>query len=141
MRGRVSSAFFVSRDVLFLIGMAAAGLADYMNIRVLYLVSALMLVLAGVVIFFLPQLGQSRVPVEADNRPAQKKVGAAPRLRAAYLPLCSRLITLSAACRNDGDEPQGAADEPHPVPWWPKRRGADDYLSRARKVTAPYLTS
>ena len=60
MRGRVSSAFFVTRDVLFLIGMGAAGLADYMDVRVLYLISALMLVLAGAVLLFLPELGQSR---------------------------------------------------------------------------------
>ena len=33
MRGRVNSVFFVSRDVLFLIGMAAAGLADFIDVR------------------------------------------------------------------------------------------------------------
>lgn len=60
MRGRVSSAFFVARDVLFLIGMSAAGLADFMNVRLLYLISALMLVGAGIVLVFLPELGQSR---------------------------------------------------------------------------------
>jgi MFS family permease len=60
MRGRVSSAFFVARDVLFLIGMSAAGLADFMDVRILYLISALMLVLAGIVLSFLPDLGQSR---------------------------------------------------------------------------------
>jgi len=81
MRGRVSSAFFVSRDVLFLIGMAAAGLADYMNIRVLYLISALMLMLAGVVIFFLPQLGQSRAQWRRTID-LLKGVEAAPRLGA-----------------------------------------------------------
>jgi hypothetical protein len=60
MRGRVSSAFFVARDVLFLIGMGAAGLADYMDVRLLYLISALMLVAAGTALLFLPELGQSR---------------------------------------------------------------------------------
>ncbi|HSL31385.1 MAG TPA: MFS transporter [Anaerolineales bacterium] len=60
MRGRVSSAFFVARDVLFLAGMGAAGLADYMDIRVLYLISALMLVAAGIAILFMPGLSQSR---------------------------------------------------------------------------------
>jgi CRP-like cAMP-binding protein len=58
MRGRVSSAFFVSRDVLFLIGMAAAGLADVIDVRLLYLVSALMILLAGVWVLVLPGLGQ-----------------------------------------------------------------------------------
>ncbi|HLF73720.1 MAG TPA: MFS transporter, partial [Anaerolineales bacterium] len=37
MRGRVSSVFFVARDVLFLIGMSAAGLADIIDVRLLYL--------------------------------------------------------------------------------------------------------
>ncbi|PJF24253.1 MAG: hypothetical protein CUN53_18755, partial [Phototrophicales bacterium] len=59
MRGRVSSAFFVARDVLFLIGMGAAGLADYMDVRLLYLVSALMLTGAGAAILFMPDLGPS----------------------------------------------------------------------------------
>ena len=60
MRGRVSSAFFVARDVLFLLGMGAAGLADFMDVRLLYLISALMLVAGGIMILFLPELGQSR---------------------------------------------------------------------------------
>jgi len=60
MRGRVSSVFFVARDVLFLIGMTAAGLADLIDVRLLYLISALMLLLAGTVLLFLPELGQSR---------------------------------------------------------------------------------
>jgi Cyclic nucleotide-binding domain len=60
MRGRVSSVFFVARDVLFLIGMSAAGLADIMDVRLLYLISALMLVAAGGILLFVPELGQSR---------------------------------------------------------------------------------
>ena len=60
MRGRVSSVFFVARDVLFLIGMTAAGLADLIDVRLLYLFSALMLLLAGTALLFLPELGQSR---------------------------------------------------------------------------------
>jgi len=58
MRGRVSSVFFVSRDVFFLIGMSAAGLADLIDVRLLYLVSAVMLVMAGVFVLFIPDLGQ-----------------------------------------------------------------------------------
>ena len=58
MRGRVSSAFSVSRDVLFLVGMALAGLADVLDVRLLYLLSALMILLAGVWVLFLPGLGQ-----------------------------------------------------------------------------------
>jgi CRP-like cAMP-binding protein/Na+/melibiose symporter-like transporter len=58
MRGRVSSAFFVSRDVLFLIGMALAGLADVMDVRLLYFVSAVLILVAGAWVLFLPGLGQ-----------------------------------------------------------------------------------
>src|SRR5579859_814187 len=58
MRGRVNSAFFVSRDVLFLIGMAGAGLADLVDVRLMYLVSAVMILIGGVWVLFLPGLGQ-----------------------------------------------------------------------------------
>jgi len=60
MRGRVSSVFFVARDIFFLVGMAAAGLADIMDIRLLYMISAILLVFVGVMILFMPELGQSR---------------------------------------------------------------------------------
>lgn len=60
MRGRVSSAFYVAGDVCFLLGMGAAGLADYMDIRLLVFISALMLILAGLMVVFMPALGQSR---------------------------------------------------------------------------------
>lgn len=88
MRGRVSSAFFVARDVLFLIGMGAAGLADYMDVRLLYLISALMLVGAGLLILFMPDLGQSRADWKRTFA-LLRGVEAAPRLgagRAATLP-------------------------------------------------------
>jgi MFS family permease len=58
MRGRVNSAFFVCRDVLSLLGMAAAGLADVFPIRLMFLVSALMLLVAGGWALFMPGLGQ-----------------------------------------------------------------------------------
>jgi CRP-like cAMP-binding protein len=79
MRGRVSSAFFVARDVLFLVGMGAAGLADYMDIRLLYLISALMLLGAGLLILFLPELGQSRTQWKR-TLDLLRGVEAAPRL-------------------------------------------------------------
>ena len=58
MRGRVNSVFFVARDVLFLIGMGAAGLADAIDVRLLYLVSALILLLGGILVIVLPGLRQ-----------------------------------------------------------------------------------
>jgi CRP-like cAMP-binding protein len=58
-RGRVFSAFFVTRDVLFAGGMAAAGLADLIDIHVLFSATAAMLVLAGALVLILPGLRQS----------------------------------------------------------------------------------
>ena len=57
-RGRVSSAFFVTSNTFFLIGMAAAGLADVMDVRVLYLVGGLVTVGCGVWALVLPGIGQ-----------------------------------------------------------------------------------
>jgi CRP-like cAMP-binding protein/predicted MFS family arabinose efflux permease len=58
MRGRVNSAFFVVRDVMFVLGMALAGLADVIDVRMLYLASSVALLAAGVVVLFLPGLGE-----------------------------------------------------------------------------------
>jgi MFS family permease len=58
MRGRVFSAFFVSRDVLFLVGMAGAGLADVFPVRELVVVASLVLAAAGVWTQFMPGLGR-----------------------------------------------------------------------------------
>ncbi len=81
MRGRVNSVFFVARDVLFLIGMSAAGLADLMDVRLLYLIAALMLLLAGLVVLFIPGLGQ---PTAQWKRTLSllRGIEAAPRLGA-----------------------------------------------------------
>jgi DHA3 family macrolide efflux protein-like MFS transporter len=58
VRGRVSSAFFVSRDVVLLVGMAAAGLADVIDIRLMVLASAVLLTAAGALAVTMPGLGQ-----------------------------------------------------------------------------------
>lgn len=58
MRGRVASAFFVTRDVSFLIGMGATGLADFTGVRELFLVAALLVLVPGILALFLPGLGQ-----------------------------------------------------------------------------------
>ncbi len=60
MRGRVNSVFFVSRDVLFLIGMAAAGLADFIDVRYMYLSSAILLLGGAFLVLVLPGLRQNR---------------------------------------------------------------------------------
>jgi MFS family permease len=79
MRGRVNSAFFVSGDLCFLIGMAAAGLADYIDIRLLVLFSGLMLVGAGILVMVLPDLGPSRAQWKRTMA-LLRGVEAAPRL-------------------------------------------------------------
>jgi CRP-like cAMP-binding protein len=95
MRGRVSSVFFVARDVFFLIGMSAAGLADIMDVRLLFLISSLILLLAGILILVLPELRQ---PTAQWKRTLALLRGAeaAPRLgagRPATLAEVERFIT------------------------------------------------
>src|SRR4029078_5707614 len=57
-RGRGFSAFFVSRDVLFLVGMATAGLADVINIRLLIVFASSILIGAAVLTQLMPGLGR-----------------------------------------------------------------------------------
>lgn len=61
MRGRVNSVFFVTRDILFLIGMSLAGLADLIDVRIVYLISSLLLLFGGVLVMTLPGLRQNRI--------------------------------------------------------------------------------
>jgi CRP-like cAMP-binding protein/sugar phosphate permease len=56
MRGRVNSAFLVVRDVMFVVGMSLAGLADFVSLRVLMFVSAGALLAAGAIGAVLPGL-------------------------------------------------------------------------------------
>ncbi len=81
MRGRVNSAFFVVRDVMFVLGMSLAGLADIMNVRMLFLISSLAMLGAGAVALTLPGLGQ---PIAEWKRLLNllRGVEAAPRLGA-----------------------------------------------------------
>jgi DHA3 family macrolide efflux protein-like MFS transporter len=58
LRGRVFSAMFVMRDVIFLAGMAGAGLADVVNVRVLLIGASLILCVVGVVALFVPGIGR-----------------------------------------------------------------------------------
>jgi len=58
MRGRVNSVFFVSRDVLFLVGMGLAGLADVIDVRLMYLLASIVLLFGAILVFVLPGLRQ-----------------------------------------------------------------------------------
>lgn len=74
MRGRVFSAFFVSRDVVFLIGMAGAALADIYPVRNLIIAASVVLLGAGVLAQFMPGIGQPG----AEWRRALQLLGTAP---------------------------------------------------------------
>jgi DHA3 family macrolide efflux protein-like MFS transporter len=74
MRGRVFSAFAVSRDVVFLIGMAGAALADIYPVRNLIIVASLLLVGASFVAQLAPGIGRTG----AEWRRALQLLGTAP---------------------------------------------------------------
>jgi MFS transporter, DHA3 family, macrolide efflux protein len=59
MRGRVTSSFAVSRDILFLIGMSAAGLADVINVRIMYAGMSVLVLIGAVGVLVLPGLRQA----------------------------------------------------------------------------------
>ncbi len=100
MRGRVNSAFFVSGDVCFLIGMAAAGLADYIDIRLLVLISGLMLIGSGLLVMFHPDLGPSRAQWKRTIA-LLRGAEAAPRLGMGRpATTSSKWSALSATCLN-----------------------------------------
>ncbi|TAH50322.1 MAG: MFS transporter [Chloroflexota bacterium] len=85
MRGRVASAFFVTRDVSFLAGMALVGLADTFGVRELYFVAGLMVLVPGILALFLPGLGQ---PAAQWKRTIQllRTVPAAPPAQVVRMP-------------------------------------------------------
>ena len=58
LRGRVNSAFFVTRDVAFAVGMASAGLADLFDVRLLFLLAGAIVLGCGLLTLALPGLGQ-----------------------------------------------------------------------------------
>ncbi len=58
LRGRVFSALFVMRDVIFLAGMAGAGLADILDVRMLITAASAILVVVGLVALVAPGVGR-----------------------------------------------------------------------------------
>ena len=57
MRGRVFSAFYVMRDLIFLLGMAGAGLADIIDIRLLFVVASTLLLVSAAFTLVAPGIG------------------------------------------------------------------------------------
>ena len=95
MRGRVNSAFFIVRDVMFVIGMALAGFADFMSVRLLFIISSFLLLAASCLVLIMPGLGQ---PLAEWKRTFSLLRGteAAPRLgagRAATLSEVDRFVS------------------------------------------------
>ena len=91
MRGRVFSAFYVLRDIVFLFGMAAAGLADVVGIRPMILVSGIILFGAAALVLVAPGLAVSTWGA------------AAARLRAAEPAAAGALVPVRAATLADFD--------------------------------------
>ncbi len=58
VRGRVNSPFLVTRDLALMVGMASAGLADLINVRVLLVTCAVGQILCALIALRLPGLGQ-----------------------------------------------------------------------------------
>lgn len=89
MRGRVFSAMFVSRDVILLLGIGAAGLADILDIRALIIASSLVIIGAGLATAVAPGLGRPA----AEWRRALRRLEAAEAVPAA--PAAARAATLA----------------------------------------------
>ncbi len=58
LRGRVFSAMFAARDVVFLAGMACAGLADLIDVRVLLILASVLLLGVGFASLVAPGIGR-----------------------------------------------------------------------------------
>jgi CRP-like cAMP-binding protein len=95
VRGRVASAYFVSRDVVFLVGMALAGLADVLDVRWMMFAASMIILLGGVLAAVLPGLRQ---PAAQWRRAVSllRSVPAAPGLEVGRAALMSDLDRYAA---------------------------------------------
>jgi CRP-like cAMP-binding protein/sugar phosphate permease len=80
MRGRVFSAYYVMRDVIFLFGMAGAGVADIINVRVLITAASVLLFGSAAIALVAPGLGVRSLRAA---RARLEEAGAAPAVPAA----------------------------------------------------------
>jgi CRP-like cAMP-binding protein/sugar phosphate permease len=101
MRGRVFSAYYVMRDVIFLLGMAGAGLADVVNVRWLIAFSAVLLFGSAAIALVAPGLGirslrEARARLaEAEGVPALAGTSFRPATLADFDRLVGRLSTFA----------------------------------------------
>ncbi len=93
-RGRVFSTSYVLRDIVYLTGMALAGLADIFDVRDLFVYSSLVVIGAGVISAVLPGLG---LPAAEWRRSISLLRGAAsaPGMAIGRAPTAADLETLS----------------------------------------------
>lgn len=101
MRGRVFSAYYVMRDVIFLFGMAGAGLADIINVRALIGFSAVLLFVGAALVLVAPGLGIRSLRAatarleEAEGAPALAAAPLRPATLADFDHLVGRLTTFA----------------------------------------------
>ena len=112
MRGRVFSAFFVSRDVVFLIGMGGAALADIYPIRDLIVISSLLLVGAGILAQLMPGIG--RTGAEWRRALAAARYGSCGTAR--WSGSCCDDARLRPVARPDAGDRRGRHEQPCHVP-------------------------
>ena len=100
MRGRVFSAYYVMRDVIFLFGMAGAGLADIINVRVLIAGASTLLFGSAALALLAPGLGirslrAARARLEEAGEPPAVPAVARPATLADFDRLVGRLTTFA----------------------------------------------
>lgn len=101
MRGRVFSAVYVMRDVIFLLGMAGAGIADFVDdLRLLVIAASLLLLVSAAFTLIAPGLGiasiraaSARLRDAAAAAPAAAAARARPATLADFDLLATRLGT------------------------------------------------
>jgi hypothetical protein len=78
LRGRVHSTFFLSRDLMYVAGMAAVGLADVIDVRLLLGMGCGVMGACGLAALRLPGLGRQTVSILPSSaaRPASARIAA-----------------------------------------------------------------
>ncbi len=142
MRGRVFSSFYVMRDVVFLVGMAGAGLADIVDIRLLIVVASSLLFVSAAFTLVAPGLGISTWGAAAGS-PAWSERGAG-RARAAMrgLPRWRTSISWPVVSAPSPGSIRGPALGLRPRGHGRRRRGRDpDHRARRRRRPRPTSSS
>ena len=128
MRGRVFSAFYVMRDVIFLFGMAGAGLADIVDIRLMIVVASVLLLVAGGLTLVAPGLGiatwrEAGARLEAAGaQPALATFPIRPATLADFDRLAARIGPLAQLSAGAARRVRAQRDHPGDPEWHADRR-------------------